>query len=261
MGDDGGHAYILGTEERRRLELLEECFDPITTRSLDAIGVEAGWRCLELGAGAGSVARLLCRRIGPDGRVAAVDLDTRFVEELDEPNLDVHRANVLTDGLPGDAYDLVHARALLMHLPTREKFVGEMAAVLRPGGWLLVEDLDAYPLVTLGEGIYGEMMHKVVEAFEVANTAWAFGRQLPGLFDAAGLEAVAADCHVPTFRGGSRTAEMFLTTADQLRPVLLAVGATEDQLREFRDVLTDPANWFPAFAVYSVRGRRPGAGR
>jgi SAM-dependent methyltransferase len=261
MGEDGqSHAYILGTEERRRLELLQECADPLTTRSLDAIGIEPGWRCLELGAGAGSVAQLLCRRVGPSGRVVAVDLDTRFLEELPEDNLDVDRRNVLVDGLPGDAYDLVHARLLLMHLPTREKFVGEMAAALRPGGWLLVEDLDTFPFqTTLTEGVYADVMDKVIAAFHAGNAASEFGRQLPALFDAAGLEDVEAVCEVMTFRGGSPYSQMFMASADQLRPALLAVGATEDQLDDLPRVLADPAMWFPGFAVYSVRGRAPTA--
>jgi SAM-dependent methyltransferase len=259
IGKDGqSHAYILGTEERRRLELLQECADPLTTRSLDTIGIEPGWRCLELGAGAGSVAQLLCRRVGPAGRVVAVDLDTRFLEELPEDNLEVDRRDVLADGLPGDAYDLVHARALLMHLPTREKFVGEMAAALRPGGWLLVEDLDTYPF-QVAEGVYADVMQKAIAAFHAANAASTFGRQLPALFDAAGLEDVEAFCEVMTYRGGSPAAQLILASMDQLRPALLAVGATDDQLEDLRPVLADPAKWFPGFAVYSVRGRAPAA--
>jgi SAM-dependent methyltransferase len=258
MAEDGGAStYILGTEERRRLELLQECTDPLTTRSLDAIGIEPGWRCLELGAGGGSVAQMLCRRVGPAGRVLAVDLDTRFVDELEEENLDVERRDILADGLPGDAYDLVHARLLLMHLPTREKFVGEMAAALRPGGWLLVEDLDTYPLLALAEGVYGAVMGKAIEAFHVANASATFGRQIPELFDAAGLEDVEVSCEVMTYRGGSPAAQMVTASMDQIRPLLRAVGATDDQFEDLRQVLNDPARWFSGFALYSVRGRTP----
>lgn len=258
MGEDSGAStYILGTEERRRLELLEQCLDPMTTRSLDAIGVEPGWRCLELGGGGGSVTRMLCDRVGPGGRVAAVDLDTRFLDEIDAANLDVVCQNVLTDGIPGDAYDLAHARLLLMHLPTREKFVGEMAATLRPGGWLLVEDIDASALPVLAEGVYADVLAKAIEAFHVAGATATFGRQLPELFDAAGLEDVEAVCELMTFRGGSTAAQMYITSMEQLRPALLAVGTTEDQLEGFRHVMSDPTRWFSGFAFYSVRGRRP----
>ncbi len=260
MGEDSGAStYMLGTEERRRLELLEQCLDPITTRSLDAIGVEPGWRCLELGGGGGSVTRMLCDRVGPAGRVAAVDLDTRFLDEIDAENLEVHSQNVVTDGFPGDAYDLVHARLLLMHLPTREKFVGEMAAVLRPGGWALVEDLDTYPLRAMAEGVYAEVIDKAIEAFHMANAASSFGRQLPALFDAAGLEDVEAVCEVMTFRGGSPAAQLIMASMHQMRPLLLAAGATQDQLADLPHLLNDPAKWFPGFAIYSVRGRTPAA--
>jgi SAM-dependent methyltransferase len=259
MADDSGEGtYILGTEERRRLELIQEYADPITTRALEAIGIKPGWRCLELGAGAGSVAQILCRRVGPSGRVVAVDLDTRFLEELVEDNLDVDRRDVLADGIPGDTYDFVHARLLLMHLPTREKLVGEMAATLRPGGWLLVEDTDVFPF-QLAEGVYADVLEKMIEAFHMANAASTFGRQLPALFDAAGLEDVEATCDVMTFRGGSTVAQIFTTSMVQLRPALLAVGATEDQLEDLRRVLADPARWFSGFALYSVRGRAPTA--
>ncbi|MGH8922388.1 MAG: SAM-dependent methyltransferase, partial [Actinomycetes bacterium] len=74
---------------RHRLELLEQIYDAGTIRRLDSLGVGAGWRCLEVGAGGGSITRWLCDRVGPGGRVLAIDLDTRFVEQLDDENLDV----------------------------------------------------------------------------------------------------------------------------------------------------------------------------
>jgi SAM-dependent methyltransferase len=258
MGEDSGAStYILGTEERRRLELLEQCLDPITTRSLDAIGVEAGWRCLELGAGAGSVARMLSERVGPAGRVAAVDMDTRFLEEIGADNVVVHRQNLLTDALPGDAYDLVHARMLLMHLPTREKFVEEMAAVLRPGGWLLVEDMDVFPFAELAEGAFADVWSAVISALDNVNAAARFGRHLPDLFDQAGLEDVEPVCQVPVFRGDTYFTAMFMASAAQMRPLLAAGGVTEEQLAEFGRQMADPTRWFSGFAVYSVRGRAP----
>ena len=258
MGENSGAStYILGTEDRRRLELLEQCLDPLTTRSLDAIGVKPGWRCLELGGGGGSVTRMLCDRVGPAGRVAAVDLDTRFLDEIDAANLDVVCQNVLTDGIPPGSYDLAHARMLLMHLPTRETFVGEMAAALGPGGWLLIEDLDTCALAELAEGVFADVLSKAIEAFHVAGASGTFGRQMPALFDAAGLEEVEASCELMTFRGGSTQAQMFIASIAQLRPALLAVGATEDQLEGFNHLVSDPTKWFPGFALYSVRGRAP----
>jgi SAM-dependent methyltransferase len=258
MGENsGGSTYILGTEERRRLELLEQCLDPITTRSLEAIGVKPGWRCLELGGGGGSVTRMLCDRVGPAGRVTAVDLDTRFLDEIDADNLDVVCQNLLTDGIPPGAYDLAHARLLLMHLPTRETFVGEMAAALGRGGWLLIEDLDVCALLELADGVFADVLGKAIEAFHVAGASGMFGRQIPALFDAAGLEEVEAHCELMTFRGGSTQAQMFAASVVQLRPALLAVGGTDAQIEDFKQLVSDPTKWFSGFAIYSVRGRVP----
>lgn len=71
------------SDERRRLALIERCYDPITTARLTQLGVAEGWRCLDVGAGGGSISRWLRDQVGPDGEVVAVDLDTRFFE--DEP--------------------------------------------------------------------------------------------------------------------------------------------------------------------------------
>jgi SAM-dependent methyltransferase len=257
VGDDGGApAYILGTEERRRLELLEQCLDPTTIPGLDAIGVESGWHCLEVGGGGGSVTRMLCERVGPSGRVAAVDLDTRFLEEIGSENLDIHRQDVVAAGLPGSGYDLIHARMLLIHLPTREKFLEELVAALRPGGWLLVEELDVFPIQTLAEGLYGEVWKAIIAAFDAGNMATAWSRALPVLFDQIGLEGVEPICHVPVYRGGTPYAEVTTASITQMRPLILAAGATEAQLDEFAGLLEDRTQWFHHFAVYSVRGRR-----
>jgi predicted O-methyltransferase YrrM len=82
----GGAGYFAAAAQARdalvRLRLMEAECDPPTFRYLDAIGVGAGWRCLEVGAGAGSVVRWLSGRVGPRGRVVAVDIDPRFLGNL-----------------------------------------------------------------------------------------------------------------------------------------------------------------------------------
>ncbi len=41
---------------RQRLRGLERLLDPGTIRHLEALGVGAGWHCLEVGAGGGTIA-------------------------------------------------------------------------------------------------------------------------------------------------------------------------------------------------------------
>jgi ubiquinone/menaquinone biosynthesis C-methylase UbiE len=70
---------------RRRLSLLEQYLDPMTKRRMSALGIRQGWRCLEVGAGSGSVAVWLCDQIGPAGRVFATDINIQLLllEDVD----------------------------------------------------------------------------------------------------------------------------------------------------------------------------------
>ncbi len=134
-------AYALENAWRRareRLALLEQGYDPTTTRLLGALGVGEGWRCWEVGAGGGSIARWLCEQVGEQvgerGHVLATDLDPRFLDTSDQPNLAVQRHDVVADPLPAEPFDLVHARLVLMHLPARERVLERLVATLKPGG-------------------------------------------------------------------------------------------------------------------------------
>ncbi|MFH9353818.1 class I SAM-dependent methyltransferase [Kitasatospora sp. NPDC017646] len=133
------------TGEQRRLRALEDLWDPITEHYLTQAGVPATARCLEVGAGAGSVARMLAR-LCPSGDVTATDIDTRFFEELaTEERITVLCHDVTQDGFPAGSFDVVHARMVLCHLADPAKALATMAEWLRPGGLLLVEDLDLGP--------------------------------------------------------------------------------------------------------------------
>ncbi len=127
--------------ERDRLNSITSLYDPQTLQACSRLGLGEGWRCLDIGAGTGSVAELLAERVGENGRVLAVDIDVRFLEPLATDALEVLRADVRSDKLP-DGFDLVHARLVLEHLPEREAVLDAMVSATRPGGWVLVEDFD-----------------------------------------------------------------------------------------------------------------------
>src|SRR6185436_15674069 len=126
--------------EKRRLGALCLLYDEGTRRHLTALGVARGWQCLEAAAGTGSVARWLSETVGPDGRVVATDLDTRHLDGLGA-NVEVRRHDLVKDPLEEGTFDLVHARALLEHLPERTKALEKLVRALKPGGRLLAEDV------------------------------------------------------------------------------------------------------------------------
>ena len=115
--------------ERDRLGALEALFDGSSKRLLAALDLREGMRCLEVGCGAGGIARWLADQVGGIGHVLATDLDTRFVDGEGRANLDVLTHDVVTDGLADGAFDLIHARAVLEHIPARD----DVLRTLGPG--------------------------------------------------------------------------------------------------------------------------------
>lgn len=131
-----------GDNERRRLDLFARRLDPLTVRRISQLTLPAGARCLEIGGGRGSIASWLCEHVEPDGHVTATDLQTGFLSELPPANLTVMRHDVRTDEFPESSFDLIHVRAVLMHIADRMAVLRRMASWLVPGGWLLVEEPD-----------------------------------------------------------------------------------------------------------------------
>lgn len=132
-------------EALRRLLLLAHSEDPGTIACLERIGVASWWACLEVGAGAGTIAQWLAGRVGSGGRIVATDIAITMLEPLAAPPLEILQHDVVRDELETDDFDLVHARQVLMHLPEREAVLARLAAAVKPAGWLLVEDTDAPP--------------------------------------------------------------------------------------------------------------------
>ena len=116
-----------------RLDVLASIFDPWTWAHLDALGLSAGWRCWEVGAGGPNTVRWLAQRVGPTGYVLATDLDPRWAAAAVGENVSV-LAHDIADAPPEAGFDLVHARLVLTHVPERERALSNLAGALRPGG-------------------------------------------------------------------------------------------------------------------------------
>ncbi len=257
--------------ERERLSGLEARLDPSTTRYLDAIGVGPGWTCLEVGGGGGSITQWLCRRVGPTGRIVATDLDTRFLDALEEPCLEVHCHNVVTDELPEDSFDLIHSRLVLEHLPDREIVLKRLVASVRPGGWLLIEDADfrgitskppmasIYPTSDQRSSL--RVWRAVVAVMEKAGYDATFGPRLPGLFLDNGLEEVGAEACSSLWQGGSPSSAAPRWTLERLREGLVASKLiTERDIDRQMKRFTDPEHLGLIVPIVSVWGRRPVSG-
>jgi len=245
-------------QARERLALLETCPDPATTRRMTALGVGDGWTCLDVGAGGGSVAAWLCGRVGASGKVVATDIDTRFLDALAEPNLEVRRHDVVTDPLPTATFDLVHTRMVLMHQPEREQLLARLVDALKPGGWLLVEEQDLFPISAVASGLYADTWAAFHRAARSHGARGDWARELPSLLARQGLDQVGAEGDVPFFAGGSPMAEFWRLTWEQLRVGIVKAGADEQDVERALCLLADPEQQFIGPAIVAAWGRRAG---
>lgn len=237
----------------QRLELLEECHDPTTIRHADGLGVGPGWRCLDAGAGHGSFARWLATRVGETGSVLAVDLDVTLLEQIDTPGLEVRRLDLVADELPRDEFDLVHTRLVLLHIAERDEVLARLAAAVRPGGWLLVEEDDIFPIRANATGDYREAWEAFLETMQAGGTDGEWARGLPARLGGADLTDIAATVDVQIFPGGSPAARFWSLTWTQVRD---RPGAHAAALDRGREALAEPSSWFYGPAKVIVAARR-----
>ena len=245
-----------------RFSALSEIFDPSTIRHLVDRGVDRGWHCREVGGGNGSIAAWLSGRVGPMGRVLVTDIDTRYLEDGKQPNIEAHRHDIATDPLPERAFDLVHSRLVLMHLPQRDDALRRMIAALKPGGWLVDEEFDsASPLadaVTKPSEAIPRTHLAMWRLMEDRGVERRYGRLLPGRLRAHGLTKIGAEGRMFVWEGGSPGGSLTRANYEQLRAGLIKAGyITEEEFEEDIAALDASDFLLPSPIMWTAWGQRP----
>ena len=243
---------------RRRLSLLEQQLDPMTKRRLIALGIQNGSRCLEVGAGGGSVAVWLCEQVGPTGRVVATDINIELLQGVNRPNFEAIKHDIVVDSPLEGGFDFVHARWLLHHLREPELAIRRMTDALRPGGWLLLEEVDYFPVHTSTSQLYVDFIvaltNNVVRA-SGRDCFWA--RVLPRLVAGMALSQVGGEGDFSVLQGGSPVAEFFSLTAEQIRERIIESGElSAERLNEALDLLKSPDFWAFGGGTVAMWGQR-----
>ncbi len=118
---------------------------PLAT-ALQRLGLGAGWRCVDVGAGGGDVSVALAEMVGRDGRVYAVDSDPATRDEVARAAAAAAHAQVIALTQAGEdlslpeEVDLAFCRFLLLHVFDPIVVVRKMAASVRPGGWVVAQE-------------------------------------------------------------------------------------------------------------------------
>lgn len=222
--------------EAERIDLGALAYDDLTLTRLRALGVGPGWRCLDIGAGTGTVSRRLLREAGVAG-VLAVDRDVRFLAERPVPGLDVLQADITAPAFAPGRFDLVHARFVLMHLPEPERMVSVLAGLVAPGGMLvlgdavdLTSDRTAAPDRAPDGGAaadtpYAAAMRAMWQGLRGSiGTDVSWVPSYPQLLRGAGLTTVGAEMYVPPLLRGSPISRFWADTWERSRASMVATG-------------------------------------
>lgn len=253
-----GYAFSNAWElARRRLDLIEQCHDPSSFGHAESLGVGPGWRCLDAGAGGGSFARWLAERVGPSGTVVAADLDVVLLADLGAPNIEVRQVDLVNDQLPQREFDFVHTRLVLLHIPERDTVLERLCGALKPGGVLMVEEHDSFPVLAAATGAYRDAWQAFIATSRAAGVGDEWARDLPRRLTALGLHDVDARFEVPLFRGGSPFAELWRLTWEQIRDRVAAAGESVDDLQRGQAELADERLWFYSPGMVIASGRAP----
>lgn len=247
--------------ERERLLAQALMWDPVTFRRIGEAGITEGWRCLEVGAGSGTVARWLADRVGGTGHVTAIDLRPIWLRSLEAPNVEVKECDVTSDPLGDSRYDLITLRLVLAHLPDPARIIGRLLQALVPGGRLVIEEYDmrSLPLCHPPDTTWEKVAAAPAELVARAGADPVMGTKLASLFHAGGLvdidvEAIALPRRVPQVRNGWQP--QFVELRERLIEAgLVSAEEVDKVIADFEDETCDLVVHGPT--LVSARGRRP----
>lgn len=209
------------------LDLRNDVYRRPLSTALDRLGLGEGWRCVDVGAGAGDVSVALAAMVGATGRIYSVDSDPRARDVVAAAAASAGEAQVIAltqsgeDLLLPEAVDLAFCRFLLMHVDEPRDVLAQMAKSVHPDGYVVAQE----PITSAGRiaGI----------ALSMPDARHPdIGAMLPGLIVDVGLELVDAWAEAPASAGPGAVASYLqeLTEVDPgndsivLPPLVTVIG-------------------------------------
>lgn len=246
-----GCEHARDVAEYQRLHDQALMWQRATEELLDRIGLEAGMSCLDLGSGSGAVMRLMADRVGPQGRVAGVEIDgalgAQALADLRAEGgaaFELIQANAATlDQPPGAPFDLTYCRLFLMHMQEPVAMLEKMLFWTKPGGIVAAQEFDFGAIAV--EPICPAMaeFNRLFESvFRAHGRNLRAGRQLPAQFEAAGIGIPDGTLAEAKFLPLKDMGQMLIGVYQSLFPAAAALGIA-DQARadQFTADMTEAA--------------------
>ena len=258
--------YIM--EDPREAMRLELKVDPHAwVQKYLAHRIPVGADVLSVGCGPGVIIRELCT-LDASIRATGLDISDGRIYEAKQRN----RENPQAKFVRGDAqamefasnsFDLVYSRMLMEYLKDKEGAVKEMVRVCKPGGTVLLQDLDGqllwhYPEDPVVQGT----VEKVVRALSSTGFDPFVGRKLFSLAHGAGLKNIDVQVECYHLIAGEIEPEILEQwelkleiAGPQLARLLGSEREAQEQSRRFLEYLCRP-DTLTYSTVFTVTGEK-----
>ena len=221
-----------GRSERDRLLMQYAVLEPETRWLLDRLAVQPGWRAIDVACGPLGILPLLADRVGPTGEVVGLDGDPIILADarahLDDRGLasvQLVRGDAAETGLPRRWFDVAHVRLLLVNVREPRAVVVELAAIVRSGGLVAIQEVDwiswrcepAHPA-------WDRLRNLMWRWWDGHGLDTHLGRRLPQLLRDAGLVDVEATAHAGIDGAGHPYQTLLLQFVRRFHDDLVAAG-------------------------------------
>lgn len=260
--------YVLksGEEGAKRLKILAGATWPTTQALLERVGLRSGMRCLDVGCGSGEVTLQIARVTGSKGEVVGVDADESILELARE---EAERQHLKAKFRIADAlqlkeepnFELVYSRFLLTHLPHPQSAVDGMVRAVKPGGIIVLEDIDfsghfCYPNCPA--------FYRYIELYQAVAIQRGsdpfIGTKLLGMLREANLEQVQMEVVLPTFNEGAGKLVAQVTMEHIRERVVTSDLATHEEIdaiiQDLDRFVSSPQTIISMPRVFQVWGRK-----
>ncbi len=262
--------YVLATGDAGadRLHVVHLVHGADTADLFRRLGDLRGKQIADIGCGIGAVSCFLAKVVGEEGKIWGIDQSEGQIAHAKQnaakqglQNTRFQTANAYATGLPKEAFDIAFCRFVLMHTQEPQRILTEMLSLLKPGGWLVVEDGDfttpsSLPVVPAVERV----MHYYRLAGQAQNADFEIGKHLHKMVIEAGANEVQARLVQPAYLTGIEK-RLPAWTLEEVQPYLLQHGlATETEiaetLQEVEQVIQDESHLMTMVRVTQVWGRK-----
>jgi ubiquinone/menaquinone biosynthesis C-methylase UbiE len=179
--------YVQLLDEAGKLDSIQACKRTL----LALLDAQEGHRVLDVGCGTGEDVMALARLVGSEGLAIGVDKSETMIAEAKRRSagsglpVEWRAGDARRLDFPDDTFDGCRAERVFVYIEDPSKLLAEMVRVVRPGGRVVVFDVDADTFIfdVPDRALNRKVVHAICDSFP---NGW-IGRQLPALVRGSGL--------------------------------------------------------------------------